>query len=161
MIQLRDRTLVRAATNVAVGDPRDGFVVAITGTRRADGSVVVKDQGRIRLGTRFIVEGKRTYAVADLIEAGGGTVGEDGLIRVGDGDPMPFHWEFGEMLPRPEDYILACSGVTLEDIYKAGEWEDQRPHMPTPMVLDGGPVQPLSASARDAMPRNAPLSLDG
>lgn len=160
VIQKQDGSLIRAATNVPVGDPRDGFVLAVTGTRRADGGVATKDQGRIRLGTRFIVDGKRSYAVADLIEAGGGVVGEDELIRVGDSAPMPFYWEFGDTLPKPEDFILECSGTTLEDIYKMAEWENQRPHLPAPMVVDGGPVQPLSQTAQATVARNEPLELD-
>ncbi|WP_193748745.1 hypothetical protein [Leisingera sp. ANG-Vp] len=159
VIQHQDGSLIRAATNVPVGDPRDGFVKAVTGPRNADGSVEVRDQGRIRLGTRFIVNGKRSFAVADLIEAMGGIVGEDGLIRFDDGASMPFHWESGDTLPKPEDYILECSGTTLEDIYKAAEWEDQRPQMPAPAVLDGGPVQPLSDAALSTMPRNEPLEI--
>ncbi|MEP0190159.1 MAG: hypothetical protein ABJE00_07080 [Erythrobacter sp.] len=160
VIQKQDGTPIRAATNVPVGHSRDDFVKAITGTRKADGSVDPKDQGRIRLGTRFIVDGKRIYAVADLIEAGGGIIGEDEMIRVGDGVPMPFHWEFGDTLPKPEDFVLECSGTTLEDIYKAAEWESQGPCMPAPMVMDGGPVQPLSNGQRAIMPRNEPLSLN-
>lgn len=159
VIKHQDGTLIRAATNIPVGDPRDGFVQAVTGPRTADGSIAPKDRGRIRLGTRFLVEGNRSYAVADLIKAGGGVVGEDELIRVGDSAPMPFHWEFGDTLPGPEDFVLACSGTTLEDIYKAAEWESQGPQMPAPMVMDGGPVQPLSQSAISAMPRNEPLTL--
>ncbi len=162
MIKHQDGTLIRAATDVPVGDPSGGFVRAITGTAKADGSVDPRDQGRIRLGTRFIVvEGKdrRSYAVADLIKAGGGVVGDDELIRVGDGAPMPFLWEFGDTLPRPEDYVLACSGTTLEDIYKASEWESQGPRLPAPTVLDGGPVQPLTGAALSAMPRNQPLDV--
>ena len=97
--------------------------------------------------------------MADLIEARGGVVGDDGLVRVGDGPAMPFHWEFGDTLPEPEDFVLACSGTTLEDIYKAAEWESQGPHLPAPMVLDGGPVEPLSGAALSAMPRNEPLDV--
>jgi hypothetical protein len=163
VIQKQDGNLIRATTNVPVGDPRDGFVKAIVGTRKADGSVDVRDQGRIRLGTRFVIndgDKRTTWCVADLIEAGGGSVGEDELIRVGGGEPMSFHWEFGDMLPKPEDFVLACSGTTLEDIYKAAEWEGQHPHMPAPMVMDGGPVQPLSHRARSAMARNEPLSFE-
>lgn len=68
VIQHQDGTLIRAATNVPVGDPRDGFVRAIAGTRRSDGSVYTTDQGRIRLGTRFLVgsgKDRKSYAVAD------------------------------------------------------------------------------------------------
>jgi hypothetical protein len=163
MIEHSDVVKLRAATNVPVGDPRDGFVLAVIGTRRSDGGIDIKEQGRIRLGTRFLVgEGKerKSFAVADLIEHGGGVVGDDELIRVDDGEPMPFLWEFGDTLPKPEDFVLACSSTTLEDIYKAAEWESHRPHMPPPMVMDGGPVQPLSHRARSAMARNEPLSFE-
>jgi hypothetical protein len=163
MIEHSDVVKLRAATNVPVGTPRDGFVRAVIQSRTADGTLVQNDEGRIRLGTRFLVgEGKerKSFAVADLIEHGSGVVGDDELIRVGDGEPMPFLWDFSDMLPKPEDFVLACSGTTLEDIYKAAEWEGLRPHMPAPMVLDGGPVQPLSQRARSAMARNEPLSFE-
>ncbi len=166
MIEHSDRVKLRAATNVPVGTPRDGFVMAITGTRRPDGGVDIKEQGRIRLGTRFLVgEGKerKSWAVADLIKAGGGVVGDDELIRVGDGPGMPFHWDFGDTLPKPEDFVLACSQTTLEEIYNAAEWESQGPRLPAPMRLDRGPVEPLKGAALSAMPRNEPLdvSFDG
>lgn len=162
VIKHQDGTLIRAATNVPVGDPQDGFVRAITGTLKSDGSVDVNDAGRIRLGTRFLVgtgKERKSWAVADLIEAGGGVVGDDELIRVDDGEPMPFLWDLGDTLPKPEDFVLACSGTTLEDIYKAAEWESQGPRLPAPMVLDGGAVQPLPHSAKLTMPRNEPLTV--
>jgi hypothetical protein len=86
--------------------------------------ILENNQGRIRLGTRFLVgtgKKRKSFAVADLIEHGGGVVGDDELVRMGDGDPMPFPWDFGETLPKPEDFVLACSGTTLEYIYKAAE----------------------------------------
>lgn len=162
IIKHRDGTLFRANTNVPVGDPRDGFVKAVARKRNTDGTFQHSDKGRIRLGTRFLVgEGKerKSFAVADLIEHGGGVVGEDELIRVGDSDPMPFLWDFGETLPKPEDFVLTCSGTTLEDIYKANEWESQGPRLAAPMVLDCGPVRPLSGAALSAMPRNEPLNV--
>jgi hypothetical protein len=119
-------------------------------------------KGRIRLGTRFIVRHgseRRSFSVAELIQAGGGAVGEDELIRVGDGPGMPFLWEFGDTLSKPENFVLACSGTTLEDIYRAAEWESQGPRMGAPMVLDRGSVQPLIGVARQAMPRNEPLGV--
>lgn len=162
MIEHRDGVKLRAATNVPVGDPRDDFIQAVTQSRKADGTLVQNDAGRIRLGTRFIVgegEERKSFAVADLIEHGGGVVGDDELIRVGDGEPMPFLWEFSDTLPKPEDFVLACSGTTLEDIYKAAEWESQGPRLSAPMVLDRGPVQPLKGAALSAMPRNEPLDV--
>jgi len=154
--------LIRAATNVPVDSPRDGFVQAVTQTRKSDGTIEQSDTGRIRLGTRFLIgtgKERKSWAVADLIEAGGGVVGEDELIRVDDGDAMPFLWDFGDTLPRPEDFVLACSGTTLEDIYKAAEWESQGPRLPAPMVLDRGPMQPVKGAALSAMPRNEPLDV--
>jgi hypothetical protein len=162
MIEHRDSVKLRAATNAPVDGPLDGFVKAVTGTRNSDGTVDHKDSGRIRLGTRFIIgEGneRKSFAVADLIKAGGGVVGDDELIRVGDSDPMPFLWEFGDTLPKPEDFVLACSGTTLEDIYKAAEWESQGPRLPAPMVLDRGPLQPLKGGSQASMPRNEPLDV--
>lgn len=163
VIKHQDGTLIRAATHVHVDSPRDGFVQAVTQIRKSDGTVVPNDAGRIRLGTRFFVgtgKERKSWAVADLIEAGGGVVGDDELIRVGDGEPMPFLWDFGDTLPRPEDFVLACSGTTLEDIYKAAEWESQGPRLPAPVVPDGGPVRPLSQSELAMMPRNEPLPVD-
>lgn len=162
VIKRQDGTLIRAATNVPVNSSLDGFVKAVTQTRRSDGTVEQTDEGRIRLGTRFLVgsgKERKSYAVADLVNAGGGIVGDDELIRVGDGPSMPFLWDFGDTLPKPEDFVLACSGTTLVDIYKAAEWESQGPRLPAPMVLDLGPVQPLNGAALSAMTRNEPLDV--
>jgi hypothetical protein len=162
IVKREDGTLIRAATNVAVGSTRDGFVQAIARKRNSDGTFEQSDEGRIRLGTRFLVgEGKarNSFAVADLIEHGDGVVGDDELIRVGEGRTMPFLWEFGETLPKPEDFVLACSGTTLRDIYKATEWESQSPRLPAPLILDRGAVQPLNDIDRLNMPRNEPLNV--
>ena len=159
MIKRQDGTLIRAATNELVGSARDGFVWAVTQEHRSDGSVVEKERGRIRLGTKYIVDGCTIGCVADVIDAKGSFVGEDELVRIGNNDPEPFVWEHGKALPKPEDFILACSGTTLEDIYEVAEWESQRPQMPAPMVMDGGPVQPLSHAGLSVMPRNEPLDV--
>lgn len=162
VIKHQDGTLIRAATNAPVGSAHDNFVKAVTGTRNADGTLDPKDAGRIRLGTRVLIgtgKTRKSWAVADLIEAACGVVGDDELIRAGDGPPMPFHWEFGDTLPKPEDFVLACSGTTLEDIYKAAEWESQGPRLPAPMVMDRGPVQPLQGAALSVMPRNELLEV--
>lgn len=162
VIQKQNGTLIRAATGEEVGGRRDRFVKAVTGSLNLDGSVDTKDEGRIRLGTRFVVDrgdGPMVWCVADLIEAGGGIVGDDELIRVGDVGPVPFYWEFDAILPKPEDFVLACSGTSLIEIYEAGEWEGERPHMPAPLVRDGGPVQPLPQAKLAGMPRNEPLNV--
>ena len=162
VIKHQDGTLIRAATNAPVDSPRDGFVRAVAGKRKADGTFVQTDEGRIRLGTRFLVgagEERKSFAVGDLIERNGGVVGPDELIHVGYNPGVPFTWDFADTLPKPEDFVLACSGTTLEDVYKAAEWESQGPRLPAPMVLDRGPVQPLKGAALSAMPRNEPLNV--
>lgn len=162
VIMHQNGAVIRAATNVPVGTARDGYVQAVTGTRKADGTLVQKEVGRIRLGTRFLVgtgKARKSWAIADLIEAAGGLVGEDELIRVGEGPGIPFHWEFGDTLPNPEDFVLACSGTTLAEIYRIAEWESQGPRLPAPVVLDRGPVQPLSGAALNATARNEPLDV--
>ena len=162
MIQKQDGTLIRAATNIPVDSPRDGFVRAIAGRHKADGAFEQTDEGRIRLGTRFLIgtgEECKSVSVADLIECNRGVVGDDELIHVGDSPGVPFTWDFGDTLPKPEDFVLACSGTRLEDIYKAAEWESQGPRLPAPMALDRGPVQPLKGVALSEMPRNEPLNV--
>lgn len=151
---------IRAATGLPTSDARDGFVWAVTGQlSEGSGSVAVVEQARIRRGTRIITDDGRDLCVEDLIVAGGGTVNEDGFVCIGD-QLMPFHWIFGDALPKPEDYVLQRSGTTLEEIYKASEWEAQRPHMPVPMARDGGPVQPLSQAGLSAMAANAPKAFE-
>lgn len=151
---------IRAATGLPTSDARDGFVWAVTGQlSEGSDSVAVVEQAKIRRGTRVITDDGRDLCVEDFIVAGGGTVNEDGFVCIGD-QQMPFHWIFGDTLPKPEDYVLQRSGTTLEEIYKASEWEDQRPHMPVPMVRDGGPVQPLSQAGLSAMPANAPKAFE-
>ncbi|MEM9910688.1 MAG: hypothetical protein AAF922_07870 [Pseudomonadota bacterium] len=118
---------------------------------------MIQDQGKIRLGTRFITEDGKDFCVGDLITASGGTVTEDGLVSNGD-TAAPFYWAFGDKLPKPEDYVLQRSGTTMADIYKVSEWEERRPKMPAPLVRDGGPVQAASAIELSLMPRNAHLS---
>ncbi|WP_246252520.1 DUF6973 domain-containing protein [Parasulfitobacter algicola] len=163
VIEHQDGTLIRAATNVPVDSPRDGFVRAVAGKRKADRTFEQTDEGRIRLGTRFLVgdgEKRKSFAVADLIERNGGVVDEDELVYVGDSPGAPLLWDFSDTLPKPEDFVMACSGTTLEDIYKAAEWESQGPRLPAPMVQDRGPVQPLKGAALSAMPRNEPLNVE-
>lgn len=162
VIQRQDGTLIRAATNVPVDSPRDGFIHAVAGQWKTDGTFQQTDEGLIRLGTRFLVgdgDDRKSFAVADLIEHNGGVVGEDKMIHVGGNPSVPFVWDLGDVLPKPEDFVLACSGTTLEDIYKAAEWESQGPRLPAPIALDRGPVQPLKGAALSVMPRNEPLNV--
>ncbi len=159
LIETADGTQIRAATNVPLGDPADRFIWAVTGPRKPDGSVGPGDCGQLRLGTRFVTEDGTTGSIGDLVAMLGGQVTEDGLIRIGSGPDLPFHWTFGPTLPKPEDYVLACSGTTLADLYRVAEWESVLPGLPVPLVPEGGPVQPLSSTERQTLRRNEPLAL--
>jgi hypothetical protein len=39
-------------------------------------------------------------------------------------------------MPKPEDYILKRSGLTLAEIYAADEWDGVRSQMPVPALED-------------------------
>jgi len=158
VIETAQGVYIRAATGLPIDDPRDGFVQAITGEILDDGAIAVRERGELRLGTRFITEGGRDYCIADLIEALGSKIDENGLICRDNGEAKPFHWDLSETLPKPEDYVLKRSGTSLEKIYQASEWEAQRPQMPPPMRRDGGPVGPLPASEISRVEPNTPLA---
>ncbi|MEM7057929.1 MAG: Hint domain-containing protein [Pseudomonadota bacterium] len=113
-----DGTKVRAATGSQLGDPDDHMVWAITGETQADGSTKVLDKGQIRLGTRVILSDGADVSVGELITRAGGQVNDKGLIvHEAGGTNMPFVWVFGDRLPRPEDYVLQRSGLSLMDLY--------------------------------------------
>lgn len=160
-VQKVDGSLMRASTGADVEGPLDGFVQAVTGEVGPDGQLQILNSKSIRHGTRVILDDGRDICIADVIAAGGGTLREDGLIATEDcPEGMPFHWTFSETLPNPEDYILKRSGTTLEDIYKAAEWEHHKPQMPAPMMYEGVPVEPAAPRQREDMPRNEPLYMD-
>ena len=113
-----DGTKVRAATGCELGTPDDQFVWAITGDTQPDSTTQVRHKGRIRLGTRVITPVGVDISVRELIEGAGGRITPAGLIIRQDGGPqMPFLWTFGDYLPKPEDYVLQRSGLTLMDLY--------------------------------------------
>ncbi|MEM7058583.1 MAG: hypothetical protein AAF557_13390 [Pseudomonadota bacterium] len=115
-----DGTKVRAATGCDLNSEDDQFVWAITGDQAPDGTIKVRDKGRIRLGTRVISSDGRDISVRELIKGAGGTVTSAGLIARGEGGAnMPFLWTFSTYLPKPEDYVLQRSGLTLMDLYSA------------------------------------------
>lgn len=116
--------LIRAATACEVGSAGDKLIHTVVGDTHFDGRTKIKESGQIRLGTRLILETGQDVSVSDMITANGGVVTDDGFIIGGtSGQKMPFRWTYSEHLPNPEDYILNRSGVDLEAIYLAGEWE--------------------------------------
>ena len=136
-----DGTRIRASTNEPVGSARDQFVHTIAVEHLPDGSMKAREQGKIRLGTKHITETNHIVCVAEIIEDLGGTVTPDGLIvRKDDGEHVPLLWPYGDRLPRPEDYVLQRSHLTLNHIYAADEWEAVQPQMPAPPTGEGAPV---------------------
>ncbi|GHB50683.1 hypothetical protein GCM10007094_44740 [Pseudovibrio japonicus] len=119
-----DGTLVRASTGCVVGSEGDALIWAVTGERRGDGTVAIKEKAQIRAGSRFILDDGRDICLLDLIKAAGGALTGDGSIKLsGSEAALPFHWIFSESLPAPEDYVLQRSQLSLKEIYGAGKWE--------------------------------------
>jgi hypothetical protein len=164
----RDGKKVRAATNCLVGSLEDRFVKAVTfedvpGTD----SVRILDSGEIRLGTRYMRADGATMSVLETIRKMGASLADDGhVILPGKGEKTPFFWTFGKRLPRPEDYVLQRSQLTLNDIYEAEEWEAVGPQMPPPYAGEAGPgFSPnnngVRAPGRSESTPNIPLAMRG
>lgn len=107
----------------------------ITGQREPGGMTRVRESGYIRAGTRIILPDGTDIALLQIIAASGGMLCGNGTITETLGGPeMPFLWRFTESLPKPEDYVLQRSGITLDDIYTANEWEGSGPRLPLAMA---------------------------
>ncbi|MBL4785567.1 MAG: hypothetical protein JKY49_09075, partial [Cohaesibacteraceae bacterium] len=71
-----------------------------------------------------------------------------------------FHWPFGKTLPKPEDYVLSLSAVTMQDIYQHGEWERAHPPlMPAPYTGEAGGSFKQDTVLQAAAPPNIPHSM--
>ncbi|GAB5469957.1 MAG: hypothetical protein Kilf2KO_29870 [Rhodospirillales bacterium] len=146
-----DGTLVRASTNCPVGSELDRKVKVLwTSAPRPrnatslDPEALTWTEGYVRLGTRYLRDDGEFPTVADFLEAQGYSVTEEGLVDRHDGmAPTPLH-EFGGE-PRPEAYVLARSGLTLEEI------------MGTPESLDDEVGYAVAASRAQAA-GESPLS---
>lgn len=159
-IQTQEGVNLRASTQAEIGSPLDQMIAVVAGERTGDGQAQVVEEGQIRLGTRYILEDGHDISIAELIAAAGGRVTKDGLIAQVGAEPAPFHWPFSARLPKPEDYVLQRSALTLNEIYQVSEWE-QQPRMPTPVMGDLGPVEPVGETVLQAMPPNVPPALEG
>jgi hypothetical protein len=160
VIQKSDGTLIRAATNCEVGSEDDRELWAFTVDEDKDGNERIRDKKKLRLGTRWMLPNGNHFSMREYMQGIGLELLPNGYVRWKQtGLTSPFVWTLSDTLPNPEDFVLARSGTTLEDIYKAAEWEALRPDMPPPMVRDSGPVQPLSQAGLTLMPRNTPLAM--
>ena len=166
----KNGSLIRAATNCPVGSMGDRKVPAVAVRREADGSVSVSDRGEIRLGTRFITADGADLSVLDLISSMGAAINQDGYLQGGPfgTNQSLFVWEHSDFLPKPEDYILQRSQLTLVDIYEADEWENVvGPQLSPPFAGEAGPsyARPQGSLQApgwdDGRPPNVPLSMRG
>ena len=75
---------------------------------------------------------EKGWKVTDAGYMVGRMKGDDGTVA-----ERAFHFPYlyGKELPKPEDYILQLSAVTLEEIYQAGEWEQIGTRMPAPFSM--------------------------
>ena len=158
-----DGTIVRAATGNIIGSDFDRrFVWAVTGETTANGTIKVEDRQKLRLGTWVITEAGNTLVLGAILQQLGAVVTDDGMVKASaDSDvEMPFHWRFSAELPKPEDYILQRSQLTLEEIYSAAEWEAVPPQMPVPYAGEAGPsFMDVVEDISDGMPSNVPLEM--
>ncbi len=109
----RDGTLIRAATNLPVGSAGDQKVQVAYILNKSQQTYF---KGKMRLGTLMVGGGdKADWRIMDALQAEGYQVFEDGLIAKDGETPHPLYW-YGEV-PKPEDYILKKSALTLADLY--------------------------------------------
>lgn len=163
VIQHQDGTLIRASTGCEVGTPDDEEFYVFKVYTDAQGNERVRDRTKLRYGTRWMKDNGEHFTMREYMEGIGVEIIQDGPRKgyarwIESGMTMPFAWVLSETLPKPEDFVLARSATSLEDIYKAGQWEFMRPQMPAPMVMDGGPIQPLPEHKLEMMPRNEPMA---
>ena len=153
----RDGARVRAATNCEVGSEGDRFVELLYLIGPHDRRL---KPGRLRAGTLRPGRDGTTFSVLDALRAQGYSLLADGRIARPGEAPAPLHW-YGEP-PRPEDYILAKSGLTDADLDDAGEEAAVPGAAPPPVIgLPRGwtpePVaEPRTLSAAVAVEAPAP-----
>ena len=158
-----DGTMFRSTTNCDVGSIGDCMIHAEATVQNPDGSWTPKKRGQIRFGTRISTpDGKKSISVMEIAERQGWSLSDDGYMvgKIEDKDgtiqegKFPFPYTYGAELPKPEDYILTRSQVTLEEIYLANEWEQISTRMPAPGSLAG--FNPNSTMKRTKPKPNIP-----
>lgn len=159
----RDGRALRAATNCSVGSREDLFVcLAYRATEdnpsrthdgRDNGSEMSDSMAlaRVRAGTLLIQPDGTAVRLLDLLEEEDYTLLANGLVQKEGEPPRPLLW--GGPPPRPEDYILARSGLTLEELYEEGSLrEDPLPQPRAPIAMEPASTQseptPLLAASR-------------
>ncbi len=139
-IMRADGTMIRAAINCKVGSMGDMMIHASATKQKPDGTWTEPKPGKVRFGTRIILPDGTHMSCMEIAASEGWKVTDDGYMvgmmknENGAAEERVFHfpYSYGEELPKPEDYILARSKVSLEAIYAAGEWEQIGTRMPAP-----------------------------
>jgi hypothetical protein len=109
----RDGTLIRAATNLPVGSTGDQKLQVAYILNKSQQTYF---KGSMRFGTLMVGDDdKADWRIMDALAAEGYQVMDDGLIAKDGEAPHPLYW-YGEV-PKPEDYILKKSALTLADLY--------------------------------------------
>lgn len=165
-VQKADGTIIRASTGGVVGKVEDkGFVWAVSGEQKGiNGPIKVRQKGKLRLSTRIVLDEEgNNCSVADLIFGQGFLVDENDIMKKDILDPQgyPFFWRYTPDLPKPEDYILHMSAVTLEEIYRYGEAEPGFPfQMPPPVNGERGEsFSGVPETLKSTAPSNIPLRM--
>lgn len=143
-IMRADGTMIRAATNCEVGSMGDMMINASATLQKPDGTWTEPKPGKVRFGTRTILPDGTHMSFMEMAASEGWKVSSGdgcmiGMVKDENGtlreQKFLFPYTHGEELPKPEDYILARSDVTLEAIYAAGEWEQIGTRMPAPSEM--------------------------
>jgi hypothetical protein len=144
-IMRADGTKVRAATNCKLGSMGDMMIHVGATKELPDGTWTEPKSGMARFGTRIILPDGRHRSFMEMAAEEGWKVTENGYmfgrVKLEDGRVVEHSFKFpyvhGTEVPKPEDYILARSAVTLQEIYAAGEWEQIGTELPAPAGMEG------------------------
>ena len=142
VVQQEDGTLIRATTGCELGSENDTEIWAFLIRPDKDGTAKIRDKRLLRLGTRSMLSDGSHFSVREYMHSIGIELIADGehagYVRHKSGRISVFEWTLSERLPKAEDFILQRSQTSLEDIYRAGQWEDVLPEMPAPLLLKIG-----------------------
>ncbi len=167
-LKKNDGTLIRASTGCEVGSKDDKQFWAFLLYEDKDGSERIREKCQLRLGTRWILPNGHHFSMREYMDGIGIELimegPHKGYVRFKKtGVVTVFAWTLSETLPKPEDYVLQRSQVTLEEIYSANEWEAVRPQSPAPFMGEVGHSfkqdSTLYAGASGNQPPNIPLSM--
>jgi len=145
-----DGTQVRAATNCPLSSKGDrmlvvGYFLDSEDYVARNGEVRI---ARLRAGTRLLSDDGKDWSFAEAMEEQGFELFDDGSVAQPGEKPHPFYY-FGPP-PRPEDYILKKSGITLAELYTEDATLGEAGGISLPPVPRGNPAMHASAGVLQA-----------